>query len=731
MSHERIYNKKYMRLYLYRERIYKVMNEHVFALDIGTQSVTGIVLHKHEQTFTVSDFHTEQHEERAMLDGQIQDVVQVANVITKVKEHLENKHGPLERVYVAAAGRALKTVQTTITIPIHERPITTEEQIKHIELSAVQQAQYELAEQRENNFHDYHCVGYSVVHYKLDGDIIGSFIDQTGDEVSVEVIATFLPKVVVESLMAALERTHLTMDALTLEPIAAIHVLVPESMRRLNVALIDIGAGTSDLAISNDGTITAYGMVPVAGDEITEEISDHFLLDFKLAETLKRQVVDEKSATVKDILGFDVEVTYDELLSIIEKRTDYLAKLLADKVKELNHDSPQAVMLIGGGSLTPLIDEKIATYLDLPANRVAVRGSEAIHFVDNTEEIPSGPDFVTPIGIAISAAENPFQYMNVFVNDKKILLFTMEELTVGNCFLQAGINLNEYYGKIGLAYFVTINGEDISIPGFYGGEPHITINGQAATVDSIVKADDRIHIVKGEDGESPTVTIKELIGNIEPLQCRINNQPYIIQPIYKANDELIDEHYIVKDKDQLLAKVPRTVEEVLDSIQMKQMIHQALQIFLDGRKITFEQTGNQMLLDGVEVSLTSPMKNGSHLEIAPAQTVTVQDLLDQLKEQLYYQIHVSFNGQPITLRQRILNIKRGDERLSPEDVLYENDQLTTERETQRNFIFQDVFRYVNFDISSIQTQYRILCNDEEVRFHHEIQTGDRLELEIQ
>src|SRR5699024_5571049 len=234
------------------------------------------------------------------------------------------------------------------TIPIHERPITTEEQIKHLELSAVQEAQFKLAEEGKGHFNDYHCVGYSVVHYKLDDEVIGSFIDQTGQKVSVEVIATFLPKVVVESLIAALDRANLKMDALTLEPIAAIHVLVPESMRRLNVALIDIGAGTSDLAISNNGTIVAYGMVPVAGDEITEKVSDHFLLDFKKAEQLKRKVVDEKSATVEDILGFEVDVTFDELVSIIDERVDHLAKLLADKVRELNNKSPQAIMLIGG-----------------------------------------------------------------------------------------------------------------------------------------------------------------------------------------------------------------------------------------------------------------------------------------------------------------------------------------------------------------------------------------------
>src|SRR5699024_6863703 len=125
--------------------------------------------------------------------------------------------------------------------------------------------------------------------------------------------ATFLPKVVVESLIAALNRADLKMEALTLEPIAAIQVLIPESMRRLNVALIDIGAGTSDIALTRQGTIAAYGMVPLAGDEITEAISDHYLLDFPNAEETKRNIVNHQEDIVEDILGFESKITYDDL----------------------------------------------------------------------------------------------------------------------------------------------------------------------------------------------------------------------------------------------------------------------------------------------------------------------------------------------------------------------------------------------------------------------------------
>src|SRR5699024_9182261 len=220
---------------------------------------------------------------------------------------------------------------------------------------------------------------------------------------------------------------NLTLEALTLEPIAAIHVLVPESMRRLNVALVDIGAGTSDIAISNDGTVVAYGMVPVAGDEITEAISDHYLLDFKIAEETKRKVVCEQTATIKNILGFESTVTYDEFVPELEESVNQLAHRLAEEIRLLNGKAPQAVMLIGGGSLTPKIDKKIAHYLQIPENRVAIRRIDAIQNLEQDKQLPTGPEFVTPIGIAISATQNPLQYITVYVNEKITFMFETKQ----------------------------------------------------------------------------------------------------------------------------------------------------------------------------------------------------------------------------------------------------------------------------------------------------------------
>lgn len=701
------------------------MNEHVFALDIGTQSVTGILLKRDEATYRVIDYCIKQHPERSMLDGQIQNVVQVAKVISDVKNELEEKHGTLEKVCVAAAGRALKTVKAEKTVNVEEQPIASEEDVKHLELGAVQHALGKLTERNGNKSH-YHCVGYSVLHYKLDGEKIGSFIDQVGSEAMVEVIATFLPKVVVESLLSALERANLKMEALTLEPIAAIHVLVPESMRRLNVALIDIGAGTSDIAISSNGTVAAYGMVPIAGDEVTEAMSDEYLLDFKIAERAKREIVNEKQTSIEDILGFPSTVTYENVVTKIDSTIDQLSQRLAQEVRLLNGKQPQAVMLIGGGSLTPEIDKKIAKHLQLPPNRVARRGMEAIQLLKHDENLPAGPDFVTPIGIAISATEKPLHYVTVYVNDKVTFMFETKKLTVGDALIHAGIDVNTYYGKIGLAQIVTVNEKPIALRGKFGEPPKIFVNGKEAAVDSDINAWDRITIQKGKDGAEPSFSLKQIVGKKREIPFFCNDERYKLKPRYLLNGKEANENDIVQDKDDIAIELTQTIGEFLKTKE-EYVGTKAFFVIVNGRKMEIKEGTSKIIVNGQPTAPDAHIKEGDKISIVPAQKITVATLFNQLNKSLFYKKTVIFNGEAIELMQTQVEIKRNGATLQEDDELFSGDQLTYTEKKIRPFIFQDIFRHV--EINPLESgSYALYRNGEPTSFHETIIDGDRLEL---
>ena len=160
-------------------------------------------------------------------------------LLLEIKEKLEEKHGPLKKVSVAAAGRALKTAEGSMAVDISEKSLISIEDVNRLELAAVQQAQQKLLSTRFG-YNKMIIIIVLVIRFfiiRLEGEIIGSLIDQAGRSASVEVIATFLPRVVVESLLSALKRAELEMEALTLEPIAAINVLIPPSMRRLMLHL--------------------------------------------------------------------------------------------------------------------------------------------------------------------------------------------------------------------------------------------------------------------------------------------------------------------------------------------------------------------------------------------------------------------------------------------------------------------------------------------------------------
>ncbi|RDW16381.1 cell division protein [Oceanobacillus arenosus] len=705
------------------------MENQIFALDIGTRTVTGIILEQQEEKYSVVDYVMKEHRDRSMLDGQIHNVIAVAEVIKEVREELEERTGTtLNRVCVAAAGRSLKTVESTAIIPLNQQIITDEETIKHLELSAVQTAQVKLAElEKDKDYSNYYCVGYSVLQYTIDDEKIGSLIDQSGDTAAVEIIATFLPKVVVESLLAALARANIEMEALTLEPIAAIHVLIPESMRRLNVALVDIGAGTSDIAITDRGTVVAYGMVPVAGDEITEAISDEYLLDFPEAEQTKRRIVNHGKATVHDILGFETVITYENLVNDVKGQVKKLAKSITKEIYQLNGKSPKAVMLVGGGSLTPDLPTILADRLELPANRVAVRGIDAIQNLVQNESIPNGPDFVTPIGIAIAAKQNPIHYISIHVNKKVIRLFEMKQLTVGDCLVQAGIVLNKWYGKPGNASIVKLNGQTITIPGEYGTSPVIMLNGQLAGVEDLVHHQDKITISKGEDGNSAAVTLSELIGEIPSLKIQFNQQPMEIKPIIHVNQVKKTTDYPVQDNDDIVIQEVKTIEDFLK--HSRNHIANETEVFtvyVNIESINLDVGATQFYLNGRQVSIDHPLRQHDQLVISDARTPTVHDLLTKVDLDYLQTITITFNGEVVQLKQPALIVLHDGVELHEENIINRFDRVEIKERPLERFIFQDVFRYVDINLNQISGKFKLYKNEQPTSFDQPIENGDAL-----
>lgn len=705
----------------------------LFALDIGTRSVVGIILEEDSQQYHVVDMLSIEHSERAMLDGQIHDVLSVSKIITHIKHELEKKHGPLKEVSVAAAGRALRTERAKVTIEIKGKPMIRKEDILHLELTAVQQAQSNVAAKHEEELsHYYYCVGYSVLYYRLDGEEIGSLIDQQGDEASVEIIATFLPKVVVESLIAALHRSDLEMEALTLEPIAAINVLIPPTMRRLNVALVDIGAGTSDIALTDSGTIIAYGMVPIAGDEITEAISDHYLLDFPLAEKAKRDLSTNENITVTDILGFETEIPKEEVITQISPAIERLASSICDELYQLNgQKSPKAVMLVGGGSLTPELPKRVAEKLELPENRVAIRGIDAISSLTIAEHITKGPELVTPIGIAIAAQKTPVHYVTIYVNEQPVRLFEVKKLTVGDCILAAGIKMSKLYGKPGMAKIVSLNGQQVTIPGQHGGPPTLLKNGATCSLDDEVHNGDKLVVSPGLNGESTSLKIQDLLDEIPIKEVSINGQNYQLTPRITCNGQAVTLEKDIEDRDQIECFMPETIEDVLKTLNLKELLDSLhpFRVTLNNKETFIPAFSGKVFRNGMEVKLFSSYEHLDQIIIEKKQPKTIRELAEEKQLILSQSIPVIFNGREIQLTKMISEFKRTDEVLTEDDFIHDGDQLTFTQNRIQPFIFQDLFNFVEIQLpTQANGNFVLLKNDQETTFYDRLEPGDHLQI---
>ena len=240
------------------------MNDLIFALDIGTRSVVGVVCENKNGILKVKDINTALHKHRPMVDGQIEDIAEVSRVVGLVKNKLENSLNiKLENVSIAAAGRALKTERVMLEKDSDIRIPITYNFIKAMETEALKLAQDLFVKNSANDL--FYCVGFSVLSYSLDGKTMSKVEGHRGNKVSVEIIAAFLPHTVIEGLYTCMDNNNLNVCNLTLEPIAAMDLIIPPDLRLLNLALVDIGAGTSDIAISKGGSIVGYDMATIAG----------------------------------------------------------------------------------------------------------------------------------------------------------------------------------------------------------------------------------------------------------------------------------------------------------------------------------------------------------------------------------------------------------------------------------------------------------------------------------
>ena len=696
--------------------------ELVFALDIGTRSVIGIVAEQRDGLLHILATERMEHKTRAMLDGQIHDVPQVAAVIREVKHRLTERTGALQSAAVAAAGRALYTMTAEA-----EQEITgtiTSAQQRDLDFAGVQAAQRKLAHSHTvDDPTRYYCVGYSTIRYTLDDNELKTLVGQRGRHAQATVIATFLPRQVVDSMQSALREAHLEMRALTLEPIAGINVLIPPTMRHLNLVLVDIGAGTSDVAITRDGSVIAYGMVPMAGDEITEAISREYLLDFNVAEDVKRKAADGQDVSFTDILGMKLSLTAKQIVTAIRPGIEHLANAIAKQILELNGAPPQAVMLVGGGSLTPMMPELVATALGIPEARVAVRQPNEVDGIAELPEDLHAPDAVTPLGILKIASINTLHFLAVWINDIEYSLFNFRELNVSDALLAAGISLRKYNGRPGMGLMITVNGERRSFPGTMGTLAQITIDDKIASLDSPIHDDCRIRLVAGENGIQPEVHLSDIIGTINGYTVILNGEEITVTASILINESVPEGDPILRDGDVIVSRRERTLGEVLRAAGLPPT----------GRRISYTLNGEarrfstqpQITLNEAPTLLSTTLHEGDVIEYEETAIPTVESVLNLSDASAY--VTIIYEGREHQVPASGFSLTINGREASSGTVVEDGAVIAYQKGTGSANVSEALFA-VGFTPppATSRVTFTILVNGNKADFTSPIRTGDTL-----
>ena len=512
----------------------------VFSLDIGTRSIIGMVGVVVEDKVKIIAIEKEEHNERAMIDGQIENIEKVSALAKKVKKRLEDKvHTKLKRVSVAAAGRALRTSRVDYEMVLQGPQVIDDEVINRLEAGAISkaEAQFDAENEAQEDTRRFYLVGYTVCQYYLDQYMISSLKDHRGKHIKVDLIATFLPSEVVESLYTTMNKIGLEVASITLEPIAAINAAIPENLRLLNLVIVDIGAGTSDIAACTSGSVTGYTMATIAGDEITESIMKEFLVDFMTAENMKAQIENEEEITFTDILGFERKASRDEIFRCIQGTSESLCREIAGKILDVNGSAPSALFLAGGGSKLAGLKEGLTAALEMDSNRVAIAGNNFRTSAFSDEYDLNNPEYATPLGIAISSGLNMINdSFRVTLNEKSAKLFRSGSFTVMNLLMMNGYGFQDMLGRSGASVSVRVNGKRKVFYGMAAQPASLFINKREGRLSDIVHAGDHIEFVPAVHGLAAKPCVKDIEGAAECLELSLNGKPADLETPLKNGD---------------------------------------------------------------------------------------------------------------------------------------------------------------------------------------------------
>jgi cell division protein FtsA len=381
--------------------------DYVLALDIGTEVVKALIfrIDKENKKGIIIGVGRERQKIGNMQSGAISDISGVIISAQKAIEIAKEKSGikKVKNAVVGIAGELVKGVTTTV----HYERIKPEVKIDLPELKniieKVQQKAYErirkqLAWETNQEGIDVKLINAAISSVSIDGYQITNPIGFQGRDVSVSVFNAYAPMIHLGAVETIADELNIDLLSIVAEPYAVARSVGYEGEFDFGAIFIDIGGGTTDIAVVRNGGLEGTKMFALGGRSFTKRLAREVGINFDEAEDLKIKYSEGKldkisTARVEKILQDDCDVW----LSGVELSLEEFAE--ADLL-------PSKILLCGGGSALPGVKKALASskwtkklsFSKTPEISF-LQPSDVADIIDSTQELDS-PQDVTPMGLA-------------------------------------------------------------------------------------------------------------------------------------------------------------------------------------------------------------------------------------------------------------------------------------------------------------------------------------------
>lgn len=381
-----------------------VKTSHIVALDIGTEFVKALIGHIVDGRVEIIGVGRQRQKLTDMQSGAVTDIAGVVENCDAALSRAEKMAGVVAKdVVVGIAGELVKGGITSVSYRRAQPQIQIEEAelrdiIDKIQKTAFERVRKELSWETGYKELEVQLVNAAVVDVFIDGYRVTNPVSFQGRDVVIQVFNAFAPMVHLGALQTVANDLDLNLINIAAEPFAVAKSVGADDSNEFSAVFIDIGGGTSDIAVVNNGGVQGTKMFAIGGRSFTKRISSTLGVNYQKAEEIKLEHSDGKlepktEKEVREALEKDVEVW----LSGVE--------LSLEEFDNLDH-LPSRILLCGGGSALPEI-KKVLTNTDWYKNCAFARKPkvdfisphEVNRVVDKTGELNS-PQDITPMGLA-------------------------------------------------------------------------------------------------------------------------------------------------------------------------------------------------------------------------------------------------------------------------------------------------------------------------------------------